>query len=92
MENQVDEATAKERFDRLIKEVQASSARAAVKNLHTVQEVLVEEVNSQNEELLTGRMSNNMLVHFPGSKDLIGRLIKVYLEESRGFYYIGKVI
>lgn len=92
MDNQVDEDTAKERFDRLIKEVQASSARAAVKNLNTVQEVLVEEVNAQNEELLTGRLSNNMLVHFPGDKDLIGKIIPVYLQESRGFYYIGKQI
>ena len=35
-----------------------------------------EEVNSQDENLLTGRLSN-MLVHFPGDKSLIGQIIPV---------------
>lgn len=92
MENQVEEAVAKERFDRLLAEVQACSAKAAGRDEHTIQEVLVEEVNSQDETLLTGRLSNNMLVHFPGDKSLIGKIIPVYLNESKGFYYIGSQI
>lgn len=89
MDNQVEEAVAKERFDRLLNEIQASSAKAAGRDEHTIQDVLVEEVNSQNEDLLTGRLSNNMLVHFPGDRSLIGTIIPVYLRESKGFYYIG---
>ena len=89
MDNQIDEDIAKERFERLLSEIQASSAKASGRDEHTVQHVLVEEVNSQNEELLTGRLSNNMLVHFPGDKALIGSIIPVYLKESKGFYYIG---
>jgi tRNA-N(6)-(isopentenyl)adenosine-37 thiotransferase enzyme MiaB len=92
MEDQVEEAVAAERFDRLLKEVQASSAKSAGKELHTVQKVLVEEVNEQNSDLLTGRLSNNLLVHFPGNIELIGRLVDVYLEESKGFYYMGNIV
>ncbi|TAH72842.1 MAG: tRNA (N6-isopentenyl adenosine(37)-C2)-methylthiotransferase MiaB [Anaerolineaceae bacterium] len=90
MDNQIEDDVAKDRFDRLLSEIQDSSARAAGRDEHKVLEVLVEEVNSQNEALLTGRLSNNMLVHFEGDKSLIGEIIPVYLQESKGFYYIGR--
>lgn len=92
MDNQVDEETAKERFDRLLKEIQASSERNTGREVHTLQRVLVEEVNAQDPSLLTGRLSNNLLVHFPGEKDLIGKIIDVFLEENKGFYFMGKLL
>ncbi len=92
MEDQVDEAVAMERFDRLLKEVQSSSAKSAGKDEYTVQKVLVEEVNAQDPSLLTGRLSNNLLVHFPGDISLIGKIIDVYLAESKGFYYMGTLL
>ncbi|MDF2539446.1 MAG: tRNA-i(6)A37 thiotransferase enzyme MiaB [Herbinix sp.] len=92
MENQVEETVAMERFDRLLKEIQSGSAKAAGRDEHTVQKVLVEEINSQNPELLTGRLSNNLLVHFPGDKSLIGKIVDVDLQESKGFYYMGSLV
>ena len=89
MDNQVDEKVAKDRFDRLLTAVQESSSKSLGRYENTVQDVLVEEVNSQDGSLLTGRLSNNMLVHFPGNQSLIGSIIPVYLKESKGFYYIG---
>jgi tRNA-2-methylthio-N6-dimethylallyladenosine synthase len=91
MENQVPEEVVKARFDRLLKEVQEISAEVCARDLHTVQEVLVEEVNDHSPELVTGRMSNNTIVHFPGDVSLVGKLVHVYLEESKGFYYMGKI-
>ena len=55
-------------------------------------DVLVEEVNEHDASLMTGRMSNNMLVHFPGDASLIGKLVTVDLEDCRGFYYMGHKI
>lgn len=92
MENQVEEEVAKERFDRLLKEIQASSEKCAGREEHTVQRILVEEVNAQDPTLLTGRLSNNLLVHFPGDKEAIGKIIEVYLEENKGFYYMGRLL
>ena len=92
MENQVPEEVVKERFDRLLTEVQAISAQVCGRDVHTVQEVLVEEPDSHVEGLVTGRMSNNTIVHFPGGKELIGKIVKVYLEESKGFYYMGSLV
>jgi tRNA-2-methylthio-N6-dimethylallyladenosine synthase len=92
MENQVDNDTAGERFARLVEEVRASSCKAAKRREGTVQKVLVEEVNSQDSCLLTGRLDNNMLVHFPGDPCLVGNIVDVYLKESRGFYYMGNIL
>ncbi len=92
MEDQVEEKVAMERFDRLLKEVQLSSAKSAGKDENTIQKVLVEEVNSQNNTLLTGRLSNNLLVHFPGDVSLVGKIVEVHLTESKGFYYMGKLV
>lgn len=91
MEGQVEEAVASNRFERLLKEIQASSAKSAGKDEHTIQQVLVEEINAQDPGLLTGRLSNNLLVHFKGDESLIGKIVSVYLEESKGFYYMGRL-
>ncbi len=91
MEDQIPEEVAKERFDRLLKEVQKISAQKAQERTKTVHTVLAEEVNQQDSSLLTGRSSQNYLVHFPGSKEQIGTFVKVRLEECKGFYYLGQV-
>lgn len=90
MEDQIPHEEIKDRFDRLLKEVQDISTRMCSRDVHTVQEVLVEEVNDHSPDLVTGRLSNNTVVHFPGDSSLIGQLVPVYLEESKGFYYMGK--
>lgn len=58
----------------------------------TVQRVLVESVNDHDDSLVTGRMSNNLLVHFPGEKDLVGKLVDVRLDTCKGFYYLGEMV
>ena len=55
-------------------------------------EALVEEVNEQDASLMTGRLSNNMLVHFPAPDTLIGQLVQVSLDTCHGFYYTGHVV
>lgn len=90
MENQVPEDVVKDRFDRLLTEVQRISARVCTRHLHTTQKVLVEEPDDHAEGYLTGRLGNNTIVHFPGETALIGKIVDVYLEESKGFYYMGR--
>ncbi len=90
MENQVPEETAKDRFDRLLAQVQAISKEQAKKAEGRILPALVEEVNAQDPSLMTGRLSSNLLVHFPGTKDLIGKIVDVELKECRGFYYMGE--
>ncbi|MBD5542968.1 MAG: tRNA (N6-isopentenyl adenosine(37)-C2)-methylthiotransferase MiaB [Lachnospiraceae bacterium] len=92
MENQVSEEEVKENFDRLLKVVQ-ETARERVKLLEgQAAEALVEEINEQDGTFVTGRLSNNTLVHFKGEASLIGKLVPVRLKECKGFYYLGEMI
>ncbi len=91
MEEQVPKDVIKERFDRLLGEVQAIAAETCAVHEGTVQEALVEDICSHDPEMVTGRLGNNLLVHFHGGKELIGQYVDVALTECRGFYYIGEM-
>ena len=91
MEDQCDPAEVKRHFDLLLKEVQQISAKKAMALEGKVMEVLAEEQNTQDASLITGRLSNNSVVHFPGTPDMIGKLFMVKLTECKGFYYLGEI-
>ncbi len=92
MDNQVPEEVVREGFDKLLKVVQDTARARAARLQGQVMEALVEEVNEQDASLLTGRLSNNMLVHFPAGNIRIGQLVQVSLDTCHGFYYTGHVI
>lgn len=89
MENQIPEDVVKDRFNRLLETLQTIGREMSARDTGKVMEVLVEEQNSQDKHLMTGRLSNNLLVHFEGDTSLIGQLCQVRLDECRGFYYMG---
>ena len=88
-ENQVPEEVVKDRFDRLLAQVQEIARERSSRFEGTVQEVLVESVNDQDASLVTGRMGNNLLVHFPGDASMIGTFKQIHLDVCKGFYYMG---
>ena len=90
MENQVDGETVKEGFDRVLKTVQETAREQVARLKGQTLPALVEEVNEQDSSLLTGRLSNNTIVHFPGDPSLVGTIVDVRLEECHGFYYTGR--
>ena len=92
MENQIPEDVIKDRFDRLLKEVQTISAEVCCVHEGTIQPALVESMNDHDETLVTGRLSNNLLVHFKGDESLIGKIVDVHLKECKGFYYLGEMV
>ena len=89
MEEQVDEAVAHDRFDRLLAKVQEIGRRRSSRFEGSVQKVLVEEENRQDKSFVTGRTPHNLVVHFPGDKNLIGTIVDVQLTKAHGFYYTG---
>lgn len=90
MGDQIPEEVIKDRFDRLLKEVQDISSRKSRLLEGKTVPVLAEEVNEHDSSLITGRLENNSVVHFPGTEDMIGNIYQVTLEECKGFYYLGK--
>ncbi len=90
-EDQVPEEESHIQFDRVLSEVQKYAKASSRRFEGRVMEALVEEINENDPELVTGRLSNNLIVHFPGDAKLVGKLVNVRLNECRGFYYIGEM-
>ena len=90
MEGQVPEDVAKERFNRLLAKVQGIAAEKAEKLTGAKLPVLVESINRQDPSLVTGRLENNSIVHFPGTAGDIGQIVQVRLDTCKGFYYFGE--
>lgn len=89
---QVPEDKVRENFDRILACVQ-ETARERVKRFEgQTLPVLVEEINEQDASFVTGRLSNNTVVHFAGEGSLIGRIVDVKLKRCEGFYYIGELM
>ncbi len=92
MPNQVPEDVIKDRFNRLLEVVNSISNEKVLEKENSVETVLVEEENSKIDGYVTGRLSNNTLVHFKGDTDLIGQLVDVKLKKAKGFYYLGEIV
>lgn len=91
MADQVPESVVREGFDRLLKAVQDTARERAALWQGQVMDALVEEVNEQDDSLMTGRLTNNMLVHFPADRTKIGQIVPVSLDTCHGFYYTGHI-
>ncbi len=91
MTNQVPEAEVKAHFNTLLSLVQEISSKMSSRDTGKVMEALVEEVNEKDSSLVTGRLGNNVMVHFPGDASMVGKIYPVRLKEAKGFYYIGEI-
>ena len=91
MPDQVPDDVVHERFDRLLKVVNEAAKEQNGKLTGNTELVLVEEIDEKDDTMVTGRLSNNSVVHFKGDASLIGKIVPVVLEESKGFYYLGRL-
>ena len=92
MENQVPADEVQKQFNRVLEVVQEIANEQAGTLTGEIQDVLVEEMNEHDSSLVTGRLSNNTLVHFKGDESLIGTIVPVLLKEAKGFYYFGEIV
>ncbi|MBR5116532.1 MAG: tRNA (N6-isopentenyl adenosine(37)-C2)-methylthiotransferase MiaB, partial [Lachnospiraceae bacterium] len=88
--DQVDHDLAQQGFDRLLAVIQEIAKEECAACEGQTGLALVESINASDNSLVTGRLSNNLLVHFPGDASLIGEFVPVHLTEAHGFYFIGK--
>lgn len=89
MEDQIPDQVVHERFDRLLASVKESGERMSSRFTGKTMDVLVEELNKE-PGYVSGRISQNITVHLPGTSADIGKIIPVRLTDSRGFYYFGE--
>ena len=79
-------------FEKVLEEVRNVSAQSSSRFEGQTKSVLVESVNDHMDGYVTGRMDNNILVHFPGNEEQIGTFVDVKLDEAKGFYYLGHAV
>lgn len=97
MPDQVRPDVVKDRFKRLMDCV-AECSDAGLSDLPgSCVEALAEEIDKDDGNLVTGRLKNNILIHFtvPGSRkpaDYIGKLVSVRVTENKGFYLLGEAL
>ena len=89
MPDQISKEEVDERFRMLLDQVTRISKEQTLKFRGRIMDVLVDEINQKDPELLTGRLSNNSVVHFKGDPELVGSIVNVHLDEAKGFYYYG---
>ncbi len=79
-----------QRIDTIIKLQEKITAEHTSAFIGTVHKVLVEGVG-RDEELLTGRMDNNMAVDFKADKKIIGKFIDVKITGAKGAVLKGEI-
>ena len=78
-------------FDRVLQTVQRMSKEQALRFEGRTMEVLVEGEDEKDPLRNTGRISQNMVVHFPKGGAEVGSIVRVRLDECMGFYYNGMI-
>ena len=92
IEDKTPESLKKERFQKVLKELNETVGIIHSQFVGKTLRVVPEEVNKQDETLLTGRSDNNLLVHFKGDPVLIGSEVPVLIKESKTFYLLGEAL
>ena len=89
MDGQLSPEEMQAHFDAVLKVVQETAREAASKHTGEVCDALIETVSGHDDGMVTGRLSNNLLVHLPGDASMTGTIVPVRLDECKGFYFLG---
>lgn len=90
-DEQISEEVKHERFNRLVEEVNRSSAKQNEKFVGKKCEVLVEGESKSDKTFLTGRSAQNKIVNFKGDSSLIGKIVTVKIVGANTFALTGEL-
>jgi len=91
MDCQIGEEDTKRRFDKILDTLNPIAYEINKAHVGGTYEVFVEEVSKNDENLVTGRLDDNSLVHFEGDSSLIGKFVNVKIVDCKTFYLIGQL-
>jgi len=92
MVDKIEEGVKKARLARVIERQRAIGYEEKNKFVNTNVEVLVEGLSKKDDKELLGRTFRNNMVVFPGSGDLIGKIITIHLNELAGNTFRGEIV
>ena len=92
MEDTISKETKSKRFMELVKHLEVSISASSLAMVGKTYDVLVDGISKTDENMYSGYTDSNKLVHFKGSDDLIGKIIKVKILESHTYSLIGEIV
>lgn len=73
----------KERLNILQNRIHQNTQRISENMVGTIEPILVHAISKRDENELAGRTENNRVINFPGTPDLIGRIVPVKITAHR---------
>ncbi|MCH4201871.1 MAG: tRNA (N6-isopentenyl adenosine(37)-C2)-methylthiotransferase MiaB, partial [Bacilli bacterium] len=92
LEDNVSEEEKHRRFDELVDTVEKCATLKAEQMVGKIYPILVDSVSKRNDEVMSGYTENNKLVNFPGTVDLIGKIVNVRILESKVYSLRGELV
>jgi len=90
-EDQVPEEVKHERFNRLVEEINSSSAEKNKAYMGRVEKVLVDGVSRNRDNAYEGRTDSFKLVNFEGPEGLEGQIVPVRITGANTFSLVGQL-
>jgi len=92
MPDQIPESVSSRRIQKLIAIQKENTHRNYAKYIGQVHSVLVDEASKRDETQMAGKNEYNITVNFPGTKDLIGQIVKVKITSAGESTLRGEMI
>ena len=92
MVDNVSYADKSRRFKELVKHLEVNIEKDAASYLGGTYKVLVDGTSKTDDNMLSGYTESNKLVHFKGSNDLVGKIVKVKINESHTYSLLGELV
>ena len=92
IKDNVPDSVKHERFDRLLKVVEAGVISHSSEMVGKTYAVLVDGPSKKDPNLLSGYTENNKLVHFVAPAYLKGHIVNVLIKEDHAFSMIGELV
>ena len=80
------------RFKELVKHLEVNIEKDAASYVGGTYKVLVDGTSKTDDNMLSGYTESNKLVHFKGNQDLIGKIVKVKINESHTYSLLGELV
>ena len=80
------------RFKELVAHLEVHIEKNAESYIGNVYKVLVDGESKTDSEMLSGYTESNKLVHFKGSRDLVGKIVDVKITSSHTYSLIGELV
>ena len=92
IEDNVSKETKSARFMELVKHLEVHIENHSKTMVGKTYDVLVDGVSKTDKDMYSGYTEENKLVHFKGDETMVGKIIKVKINESHTYSLMGEVV